>query len=393
VNSSSGSVQSRRIFRWVIGVGLFGATLWTIPRAWCGRESAAWWAGDAALQGRLARGVEDWLRRDLSRAEFTTGSDLFNGEWLFGTYLMAGLGFGQTAVLHPEWKTRHLELMERCIERMLSPEVRAFDVEQWRADPLDRLDQEHGHAAYLGYLNVLLGFHRLLNPDSRFADLNDSITRALVRRVAGSPTRLLETYPGEVYPVDNCAVIGSIGLYDRATGADHRALIADWSATCRARYCDPATGLLIQALDTDGAPADQPRGSGTSLGLYFLAWADPELARDLYRAIRENLATDVMGLGAVREYPRGRRGRGDIDSGPVILGFSFSATGFALAGGRMFGDRDYYRKLCATAYLAGTPVDRGDARRYVTGGPLGSAILLAVLTALPESEWPEGRTP
>ena len=41
------------------------------------------------------------------------------------------------------------------------------------------------------------------------------------------------------------------------------------------------------------------------------------------------------------------------------------------------------RRLFATSYLFGAPLDRGDARNYVSGGPLGDAIMFAMLTALP----------
>ena len=126
-----------------------------------------------------------------------------------------------------------------------------------------------------------------MDPRSDYTDLNDRITAALVRRLENCPILLLHSYPNEVYPVDNCAVIGSIGLYDQATGADHRALIAKWVQRCREKYVDAQSGLLYQCVDPrTGAPADLPRGSGTTLGLYFLSFADPKFAGDLYAAVR-----------------------------------------------------------------------------------------------------------
>ena len=85
----------------------------------------------------------------------------------------------------------------------------------------------------------------------------------------------------------------------------------------------------------------------------------------------------------MREYPPGEGGPGDIDSGPVILGIGFSSTGFALAGARTFGDRERFQSLYRTAYLIGSPLERGGLRNYVCGGPLGNAILFAMLTARP----------
>jgi hypothetical protein len=271
--------------------------------------------------------------------------------------------------------------MRQCIERLLSPELRAFDAKMWQEDPLEGLGGENGHAAYLGYLNLLLGLHRLAG-GSAYADLNDRITAALIRRLTASPIKLAETYPDEIYPVDNCFVIGSIGLHQAATGSDHRELIRDWVEHARRRYVDPKSGLLIQAVNRhDGSAADAPRGSGTALGVLAVYYADPAFARELYGGIKQTLAAAWFGFGAVREYPPGSKERGDIDSGPIILGYGLSATGFAIAGARMHRDHDYFRNLFATAHLFGAPFDRGDGREYLSGGPLGNAILFAMLTA------------
>jgi len=369
---------TKRLAAWAAGLAAFLLPLWFVPHRWCERDSAAWFRGDEQLQAQLASGVERLVTNPLARAHFKTGSAQFNGEWLFGTYLMAGFGFGQTALEHPQWRARHLPLMELCIERILTGDVRAFDREMWRNDPLDTLDRDtgHDHAAYLGYFNLLLSFHRQLDPNSKFAPLNDRITTALVRRVERSPTMLLQSYPAEVYPVDNAAVIASIG-------PQHRPLVEKWIARCRECYLDSKTGLLIQAVEPhSGAAADSPRGSGTALAAYFLSFADPRLSRDLYRAAQTHLADTVFGFGVVREYPRHcREAGGDIDSGPVILGYSVSATGFLIAGSRIHGDSEEFARLTATAHLFGAPLQRADRREYVTGGPLGNAILFAMLTA------------
>lgn len=380
---SSRRIFARRLVRGLVGAGLLLLGMALVPHRWCAREASAWYAGDRALQQRLASGVERWIEGDLSVRHFNTGVAQFDGEWLFGTYLMAGLGFGQTALARPEWKAHHTELMALCIDRLLTPEVRAFDRAAWQNDPLDTLDGPGDHGAYLGYLNLLLSLHRRLAPDSRHAALNDRITAALARRLDASPLLLLHSYPNEVYPVDNCAAIGSLALYDRATGADHRVLLQRWIERCRARYVDPKTGLLLQCVDPGtGRPADHPRGSGTCLGLYFLSFADRAFSRELYRAVDRELSGTWLGFGGVREYPRTvRNGRGDIDSGPIVFGFGLSATGFALGGARLHGDPAQFARLYSTAYLCGAPYDRDERRGYITGGPLGDAILFAMLTA------------
>ena len=74
----------------------------------------------------------------------------------------------------------------------------------------------------------------------------------------------------------------------------------------------------------------------------------------------------------------------DRDSGPVILGVSVSATGFALAPARAFGRQDVFERLYRTTELFGMRVDSGERSRFATGGPIGNALLLAFLTSGPE---------
>ncbi len=373
----------RRFVRMLAATALFLAGIAFLPYGWCARNAGAWYRGNSALQETLARGVESWVEKGLSRKDFHTGSSQFDGEWLFGSYLMAGLGFSQTALAHPDVRERHTRLAELCIERLLSPEVRAFDGDMWRSDPIDSLESPDHHAAFLGYFNLLLGLHRQLDPQSRFADLNDRITSALVRRLEASPIGLLESYPNETYPVDNCAVIASIAVHSRVTGTDRRKILDHFYRTLREKCIDAKSGLLIQAVySRNGNPVDDPRGSGTALGIYFLSFADKELSAELYRSVRRELFDTVFGFGGVKEYPAHLKPTvGDIDSGPVVLGYGLSPTGFLIGGARIHGDWNAFKRLFATAYACGAPYQHNGKLNFVTGASLGDAILFAMLTA------------
>ncbi len=382
--------------------------IFVIPPWWCGREAKKWLNNDPDIHKELALKVEEWTNQSLEESDYKTGSSLFNGEWLFGTYMMAGMGFGQMALIFPKKKEHYINQMGKCIKKMLEPSLKDFDKNQWGCDPISTLDDStdykvdimdikldisktglrysNDHAAYLGYLNLVLSFHRLLDKESEFRELNDKITDALVRRLEKTSLLLLQTYPDERYMVDNCAVIGSIGLYFRATNNLNNDLVRRWTKKCRSDYIDKKTGIMYESISDKGKTYDYPRGSGTTLGLYFLSFADVDLSKELYNSLKKELACKPLGFGAVREYPRDVLfGRGDIDSGPVIFGYGFSATGFAIAGTRVFEDDPFFKKLYATTYLFGVPYCSKGKRGYVTGGPLGTAILFSVLTALPES--------
>ncbi len=367
----------------LLALAAFVGCLWTIPAAWCRRGADAWIAGEADTQKRLARTVVDQLQGGLSLSDYQTGTDLFNGEWLFGTHLMSGIGLCQMVLQHPETAAEFTPAIEKSIEALLSPQVRAFDSLSWGGDALETLDTEQGHAAYLGYFNFLLSLYRRINPDNPFTSLNDKITTALAERFAKSPSGLIATYPGEWYPVDNAPGIASIALYQQVTGKDYAALLERQEKIYREKYVDAKTGLLIQAAGQTGDPIDDARGSGSSLGIFFLHHAYPQLSREIFGAIRTNLETSLFNFGAIREYPHGETGNWDIDSGPIIFGFGFSATGFTISATRAFQDDRLFARLYSSSILAGAPSYRNDRIDFLTAGPLGNAILLAMFTTAP----------
>jgi hypothetical protein len=99
--------------------------------------------------------------------------------------------------------------------------------------------------------------------------LNDAISAALERRFRDSSIGMVETYPGEIFPVDDAACIASLAVHARAAGQPLPSVVAQWSEVVRRRYVDGTTGLLYQIAGTDGVPIDAPRGSGTALALMF----------------------------------------------------------------------------------------------------------------------------
>ncbi len=359
---------------------------------WHGSGADALYDGDRDAQRSLARGVDRWVSADLDRGDFATGDPRFDGEWLLVTRMMAVLGDAQIAIEHPALREESARTIDRCLAALTTEEARAFDREAWGHDALDDLGSERAHAGYLGYLALALALARQIDPDTRFAGLEARVVDHLAARLEASEIGLLETYPGEIYPTDNAAFFGALGVHDRATGEDHAALRRKASAALQ-RYRDAESGLLHQSVRPDtGAPADLPRGSGTALAAYFVSFSDPELSRSLYGSIRDHLARSLLGFGSVREYLPGQGGFGDVDSGPVVLGQGVSATGFTLALARIHGDRATFDRLYATAAFVGGPVD-ADGTHYALGGPIGDALLFALTTALPARVWAGAERP
>ena len=353
---------------------------WALPARIAGVPATDYYFDDGESQQALAQGVSDIVQKEVLEDGFHTGAALFDQEWVFGTYQMAAMGLGQVALLHPESRAEHLRVMELCLDELLTERVRRFDTDAWGSDAFQSLSTEQGHVAYLGYLDLALGLHRQLNPDSRYRDLHDSITSTLWRRYQASRSKMLATYPNQYFPVDNLAAIGALGLHARVTGADREAELEVLLNAVRQRYLDPTTGLLIQRVDHRGRPVDAGRGSGSALGAYFASWASPELATRLHQALKRHLTRAPLGFGMVQEYA-GEAGPGDIDSGPLVLGMSISATGFSLGSARVADDLEHFEAVYRTAHLFGAPTSTSPGMAFVNGGPLGNALMLALMTA------------
>ena len=347
---------------------------------WCGRDAADWYANDPGLQRELADSLVAFERSD-DAARVATVSDRFAGEWALVTHQMIALGIAQLVLAHPEWRDELAPVATAAARKTMLPEMRDFGTRAWNEDAMASLAGAHGHA-YLAYAALALGMARLVDPNfpPDLARDHDASIAAYERRLAAAPRGLIETYPGEAYPTDCAAVAAAIAVHGRATGTSHDAVLRQWAAAVRADQIDRASGLVIQRMDAlTGAAHDAPRGSGTALAAYFAGFADRAVGRELAEGTHRQLATR-FGFSAIREYAPGFEGVGDVDSGPVVLGVGVSATGFALAAMRALGDEDAFTALYRTVALFGLP----SGGRFAMGGPIGNALLLALLTSGPE---------
>ncbi len=354
-------------------------TLIVVPRwlASCGAD--AYFDGELETQDALAKtAVHDVLGHpDL--LYYRTGSARFDGQSAVAIYQMTLLGLGQILMAHPEKREEYLPAMREAARRLASPDVLRYAADVYGHNGVVQMGAGEGHA-YLGYVNLGLGMLRLFDPDTPLAGLHDRLTQDLARRLDASPQGLIETYPGETWPPDVAAVAGSIGLHARATGKDESALLARWAGRFAACAID-ASGLLIQRTQTGSCkPRDAPRGSGTAIAAYFIRFASPELSATLYKGLVGG-ERSILGFGGIREYPSGVDGAGDTNAGPIIFGLSVGASGFGLGAARMSDDRATFRALVRSTNLIGIPVHTDGRTTFATGGVLGNALLLAMLTA------------
>lgn len=181
----------------------------------------------------------------------------------------------------------------------------------------------------------------------------------------------LDSYRGAAWPADNAVAAATLRSCGTLLDPRYTATAETWLHGVLQRL-DPATGLIPHAA---GSPL--PRGESAALMIRFVYEIDPATAAAQYDAFQRTFATRLAGLlPAEREYPRGIDGRGDVDSGPVILGVSAPASVVAIAAARITGHPAPAAGLRATAEVLGAPLQWGGHRSYAFGQlPVGEAFL------------------
>ena len=266
---------------------------------------------------------------------------------------------------------------------------------------LGRLDSPSGRAPfspglappygvfYRGWSNWLRGGVLSLQPaGARDADELRRFTEdstALGAAFDASASPYLAAYPGQAWPVDSTVAVASLRLHDTLLPARFTATAERWLAGVRQRL-DRRTGLLPHRVDPDtGEAVEVARGTSQSIIQRFLVDVDPTFAAEQYPRFRDQYVVTPLGLGpAVREYPDGVDGPADVDSGPLPLGVSLSATVVTIGAAQVHGDAPLAAALANYGELAGVPVDTPWTKRYAFGlFPVGDAFLAWSKTARP----------
>ncbi len=242
---------------------------------------------------------------------------------------------------------------------------------------------------YRGWLNWLRGGILSLQPassrDPAEVRAFETDSAALARAFDASPTPFLAAYPGQSWPVDSTVAIASLRLHDKLLTPAYDVTVIRWLANVQARL-DPATQLMPHTADAEtGSPTSGAQGTSQSIVNRFLTEIDPAFARQQYARFRTWFLAAPLGLGpAVREYPTGTDGPANVDSGPLVLGVSLSATVVTIGAARLHGDKSLAHGLAQFGEVAGLPLATPWTKRYAFGlAPIGDAFLAWSKSARP----------
>ncbi|MFH1530414.1 MAG: hypothetical protein ABIK09_06730 [Pseudomonadota bacterium] len=332
--------------------------------------------------GAYGRRVRDQCRR------FPEG-DLF-------PFTFPALAYGHLALRDPGYRDHALRQMAALLDLAIPATVERVKARKGR---LRSLGSYGGHAVYLCQLGLALGLWRAVGGDDRYeADhqrLADVIREALLER-NGPP---LDSFPGVVYPFDTIPCLVLLAQRDRQDSAEAgREPIERHLLWVRDHGTDPDTGLPVSRVDPETfSPVEVPRGCDLSLRIPLMAQLDPAAAKALWARYVKRYWLERWIVKGLAEWPDGRRGVEDMDSGPILMGVGLAASSLGLGAALMAGDSARLATLLgymariqdlltdaapegfdgATVWIGGMiPTQQG----YVTGFLYGDATLFLSLT-------------
>ena len=329
-----------------------------------------------------------YLERIISTPEAETPEllALGNTEWSLFSMSYSVYAFTNMAQLDSSFRPEAAHYTRLAIQKMLTDRIAQAFRNPHAAIAADSVTS----VLYLGHLNLMLGCQRLLDPASPYKALHDSLSASLHRRLAAAPSHCLESYPGGVWVPDNSVALASLQLHSDLTGSPYRAFCQQWVAYARRHLTDPATGLLLSKPATRHQAAEEPRGSHLGWSIFFLYRFAPAYAAEQYQCYQQHFSTN---FGVIRLYHE-RIGRyetsgGDVDSGPLILGYSIPANAFAFGNAVALRDWRNAQRLRRVIRFGSREVETPQETHYgvrfvdLSVSPLAEALLLNAETMTP----------
>lgn len=232
------------------------------------------------------------------------------------------------------------------------------------------LDLPYG-AFYKGWLSYLSGKYLQLleNPKQDTAIHNLFIFNCLAIQKSISKTTLpyLESYKNLAWPADNILCLASLNLHDKIYPPQYQSIKTAWLSRIKT-HLDAETGLIPHAYSLyNNTGLEGVRGSSQSLINCFLPELDSTFAQAHFQKYKKHFIDYKLTLPAVREYPNGYNGSGDIDSGPIIWDVGPVASIVGIKAMAENKDRTLYKPIRNCIETLGFPFSFNEKKQYLFG--------------------------
>lgn len=309
----------------------------------------------------------------------------FQGEWALYSCSMFSASLVNISLLYPETREENLQLIDKLIQIVDTPEMRRYDTERWGEDALQTLEGNQSHLSYISHLAWMICGYKTIGGGDKYDELCASLCEAMNRRILASPSFNLETYPGEaIYIPDMLVAIVALKQYADLNNGQYASTVQTWIQMAREKWCDNETGLLVSTLDFEGGkiPFAPIKGAYAALNCSYLSMIDEPFAKEQYDLFKAKFWKGGIIAGFKEYHDRSPRYEFDIDAGPILLGLSPSGTAFGMGAVTYFDDQKIRRAILATAEKVGQTLTWGNKKHYALANLaiVGEAIMLAMRT-------------
>jgi len=307
-------------------------------------------------------------------------------EFMLFSYAYSVYALTNLAVKDSVYKERAIPLIKECITKSLDKNIYLpYGVDDLFYNQDSIADYS---VLYLGHLNLMMGCYRLLCEDETFDSLNDKISESLSGRYNNTPFMNLESYPNAIWIPDNTVALASLKLHDHNTGSGYSAMCKKWVEYAKANYLENETGVLYSTIAAKtGEPIEEPRGSMLGWSIMFIYQFESEFAIALYDNYKKHFSFNLLAFRLFKERHNSFEiSLGDIDSGPLLLGYSIPANEFALGGSVISGDFKTARKIERLISFGSSEKEENNELKYeirfidMNISPMAEALVLNSLT-------------
>lgn len=239
----------------------------------------------------------------------------------------------------------------------------------------ESMDFQYG-AFYNGWLTYSVGSRLLLQSDSLLELRFQQHCKQIAAAYRNNDYQYLESYRDAIWAADNMVCLASLRRHDELYLSQYEGVVDSCLIQIKANLVEE-TGLIPHSSSTaTNQSLEGARGSSQSLILNFLIEIDSSFAITQFDIYKELFLDRRLGLYGIREYPKGTRGEGDIDSGPVIWDIGGAASIVGMRTFMRYGEVEIARSLQNSVEAFGVSLRWNGRKRYLLGAlPMADAFI------------------
>lgn len=332
----------------------------------------------------------NWLERtvlvepkELMKTAPSFAGPLYGGQWIIYSLSMYVAALSNITYLYSEEKERCLLRMQKAIKLAFTPEVKYFDANDWKEDPIKGLKGKKGHLTYIATVGWMIGTYMDCTDDCQFDDIYHELCEGINNRIVGSKDMNVVSFTNNiVFLSDMVQAVLVLQRYSKHFDNRYQDTVTRWMEMAKSKLIHKPTGLLVAEKKRNWRP--RVRGSYTALANYYLTLTDfQDFALDQYERMKKVFMLTKPYVG-IKEYQRAKSTTisFDLNAGPLLYGLSTSGTAISIGGATFFGDWEYRYNMLRTAEMGGQTVKSSGERHYRLAevAAVGEAFMLAMRT-------------